>query len=48
MLWAGIVYVVWDATALLVLFGLWLASGFGWKKRSPAFQRVHYVVTGAS
>ncbi|WP_033345545.1 1-acyl-sn-glycerol-3-phosphate acyltransferase [Catenuloplanes japonicus] len=47
ILWAFIVYVVWDAAALIVLFGLWLASGFGWKKRSPAFQRVHYVVTGA-
>jgi 1-acyl-sn-glycerol-3-phosphate acyltransferase len=47
ILWAFIVYVVWDATALIVLFGLWLASGFGWKKQSPAFQRAHYLACGA-
>lgn len=42
----GIVYVVWDAAALVSLTGLWVASGFGWKIRSPAFQRAHYVLTG--
>ncbi len=29
-----------------VLRLVWLASGFGWKVRSPAFQRAHYVLTG--
>jgi 1-acyl-sn-glycerol-3-phosphate acyltransferase len=28
------------------MFALWLASGFGWKKRSPPFQRAHYALTG--
>src|SRR5687768_3299938 len=46
VLWIGTVYLVLDALALLVMFGLWLASGFGWKKRSPPFQRAHYVLTG--
>lgn len=41
-----IVYLVWDAAALIVLGLLWLASGFGWRIRSPGFQRAHYVVTG--
>lgn len=46
LLWLVTVYLVWDAAALVALFGLWVASGFGWKKRSPAFQRAHYVLTG--
>ena len=41
-----IFYLVWDAAALVVLAALWLASGFGWRIRSPGFQRAHYVVTG--
>jgi 1-acyl-sn-glycerol-3-phosphate acyltransferase len=47
VIWLGTVYVVWDAAALVALFALWVASGFGWKVRSPAFQRAHYVLTGA-
>jgi 1-acyl-sn-glycerol-3-phosphate acyltransferase len=46
LLWIAVVYLVWDAAALVTLFALWLASGFGWKVRSPAFQRAHYVLTG--
>ena len=46
LLWLAIVYLLWDAAALIALFGLWIASGFGWKKRAPAFQRAHYVLTG--
>jgi 1-acyl-sn-glycerol-3-phosphate acyltransferase len=46
LVWLGIVYVVWDAAALIALAALWLASGFGWKIRTPAFQRAHYVLTG--
>jgi 1-acyl-sn-glycerol-3-phosphate acyltransferase len=42
----AVIYLAWDAVALLALFALWVASGFGWKKRSPAFQRAHYVLTG--
>ncbi|MFI5494663.1 1-acyl-sn-glycerol-3-phosphate acyltransferase [Actinoplanes sp. NPDC051859] len=39
-------YLVWDAAALISLAVLWLASGFGWKIRTPTFQRAHYVLTG--
>src|SRR5689334_18242425 len=46
LLWLAIVYVVWDACALVALFALWVASGFGWKIRTPGFQRAHYVLTG--
>ncbi|MEO3925928.1 1-acyl-sn-glycerol-3-phosphate acyltransferase [Plantactinospora sp. CA-294935] len=46
VLWVGIVYLVWDATALVAMFGLWVGSGFGWHKRSPGFQRAHYVLAG--
>jgi 1-acyl-sn-glycerol-3-phosphate acyltransferase len=46
LMFLAIVYLAWDASALVVLAGLWVASGFGWKIRSPAFQRAHYVVTG--
>jgi 1-acyl-sn-glycerol-3-phosphate acyltransferase len=46
LVFLAIVYVVWDAAALVCLAALWVASGFGWKIRSPAFQRAHYVLTG--
>ncbi|MEJ3743996.1 1-acyl-sn-glycerol-3-phosphate acyltransferase [Actinomycetes bacterium KLBMP 9797] len=46
VLWMATVYLVWDAAALITLGALWVASGFGWKTRSPAFQRIHYVLTG--
>ncbi|WP_400998457.1 1-acyl-sn-glycerol-3-phosphate acyltransferase [Agromyces sp. GXQ0307] len=36
------VYLVWDAAAIVVLFVLWVASGFGWRIHSPGFQRAHY------
>jgi 1-acyl-sn-glycerol-3-phosphate acyltransferase len=44
--WLATIYLVWDAAALVALFVLWLASGFGWRSRSPVFQRAHYVLTG--
>jgi len=46
LVWVSVVYLVWDAAALLCLLGLWIGSGFGWRIRSPAFQRAHYVLTG--
>ena len=46
VLWLAIIYLLWDAVALVALFGLWIGSGFGWKKRSPAFQRAHYMLAG--
>lgn len=42
LLWVATFYLVWDSVALVCLFGLWVGSGFGWKIRSPRFQRAHY------
>lgn len=39
-------YLLWDAVALVWMFGLWVVSGFGWKVRSPRFQREHYKLAG--
>ncbi|BDV29418.1 1-acyl-sn-glycerol-3-phosphate acyltransferase [Microbacterium terricola] len=36
------VYLLWDSVLVVALFALWIASGFGWKLRSPAFMRAHY------
>lgn len=46
VLWIAVLYLAWDAAALVALFGLWLASGFGWQRRRPSFQRAHYVLAG--
>lgn len=46
VLWMAAFYLLWDAAALVCLFGLWVASGFGWKVRSPTFQRLHYELAG--
>ncbi len=46
LVWITVVYLVWDAAALLCLLLLWIAAGFGWRIRSPGFQRAHYVLTG--
>jgi 1-acyl-sn-glycerol-3-phosphate acyltransferase len=46
VVWLAVVYLAWDAAALVVLFGLWVASGFGWRIRTPGFQRAHYVLAG--
>ncbi|GGL01275.1 1-acyl-sn-glycerol-3-phosphate acyltransferase [Mangrovihabitans endophyticus] len=42
----AIAYLAWDAAALVALAGLWVASGFGARIRTPAFQRAHYALTG--
>lgn len=39
-------YLLWDAVALVWMFMLWIASGFGWKVRSPFFERQHYRLAG--
>lgn len=46
VLWIAVLYLLWDAAALVALFALWVASGFGWRLRSPAFQRTHYALAG--
>jgi 1-acyl-sn-glycerol-3-phosphate acyltransferase len=43
-MWMALLYLLLESVALLVLLGLWVASGFGWRIRSPRFQRAHYVL----
>ncbi len=45
--WFIFLYLMVDAGAIVVMFLYWIASGFGWKIRSPFFQRLHYVLLGA-
>lgn len=40
----ALVYLLLECVGLVIAFVLWVASGFGWALRSPAFQRVHYAV----
>jgi 1-acyl-sn-glycerol-3-phosphate acyltransferase len=42
LLWVLIVYLTFETLLLAVLLGLWLASGFGWRIRSPYFAGIHY------
>ena len=40
--WVALVYLTFETLLLTVLLGLWLASGFGWRIRSPYFAGIHY------
>ncbi len=42
LLWLLILYLVTESVLLVVLFGLWLAAGFGWRIRTPYFEGIHY------
>lgn len=42
LMWLAILFLTTESLVLLVLFGLWLSSGFGWKIRTPYFEGVHY------
>ena len=44
LIWMALLYLVLESVGLIVLFALWVASGFGWKIRTPWFQRAHYVL----
>ncbi|MDO8144086.1 MULTISPECIES: 1-acyl-sn-glycerol-3-phosphate acyltransferase [unclassified Isoptericola] len=41
LLWMTAFYIVWDATALLAMFGLWLAAGCGLFADRPWYRRAH-------
>ncbi|TDN90993.1 1-acyl-sn-glycerol-3-phosphate acyltransferase [Microbacterium sp. BK668] len=43
-LWLVTVYLLWDSALLVVMFVLWIASGFGWKLDTPAFRAAHYRI----
>ncbi|MCW2772319.1 MAG: phospholipid/glycerol acyltransferase [Nocardioides sp.] len=42
IMWVAILYLTCEAILLVILFGLWVASGFGWKMRTPYFEGIHY------
>jgi len=42
LLGLAFVYLALQVVGLAAAFGLWVASGFGWRLRSPAFTTAHY------
>jgi 1-acyl-sn-glycerol-3-phosphate acyltransferase len=42
LLWVAVGWVTCEAVMLVVLFGLWVASGFGRRIRTPYFEGIHY------
>lgn len=44
LLWFVFLHVGMEAVLLLVMFVLWVASGFGWRIRAPRFERWHYDI----
>jgi 1-acyl-sn-glycerol-3-phosphate acyltransferase len=42
LLWLMILYATCESILLVVLFGLWLASGLGRRIRTPYFEGIHY------
>ncbi|HEX6874112.1 MAG TPA: 1-acyl-sn-glycerol-3-phosphate acyltransferase [Nocardioidaceae bacterium] len=44
LLWVAVLHLVLESLILLELFGLWIASGFGWFIRRPYFERIHYDI----
>jgi len=42
LLWVVILFLTCESILLVVLFGLWLASGLGWRIRTPYFEGIHY------
>ena len=42
LLWVLVLYLTCESVLLVVLFGLWLASGFGRRIRTPYFEGIHY------
>lgn len=44
LLWLLVVHLSLETLALIEMFGLWIASGFGWRLRGPFFERAHYDI----
>jgi 1-acyl-sn-glycerol-3-phosphate acyltransferase len=42
LVWFLFIYLTVEAASLVLMFLLWVASGFGWKLRGPGFRRAHY------
>jgi 1-acyl-sn-glycerol-3-phosphate acyltransferase len=46
VLWVAVIAMVLESAVLVVLLGLWFASGFGLALRTPPFQYLHYQLVG--
>ena len=46
IVWFLFLYLVVEVVALILMLGLWIVSGFGWKLRSPVFVDTHYWLFG--
>lgn len=44
VVWFLFLYLMVDVIAVIVLFVIWLASGFGWKMQTPVLQKANYRV----
>lgn len=44
LLWVLMLHLVLETVILVELFGLWIASGFGYFLRRPFFERIHYDI----
>lgn len=44
LLWLVVLHLVLESLILVELFGLWIASGFGYALRRPFFERIHYAI----
>jgi len=44
LLWLAMLHLILESIMLVELFGLWIASGFGYFIRRPWFERVHYDI----
>ena len=44
LLWVVMLHLVLESLILIELFGLWIASGFGYYLRRPFFERIHYDI----
>jgi 1-acyl-sn-glycerol-3-phosphate acyltransferase len=44
LLWVVLLHLVLESLILIELFGLWIASGFGYFLRRPFFERIHYDI----
>lgn len=42
VLWLVLLYLLLESATLVALLLLWVVSGFGWRLRSPRFERTHY------
>jgi 1-acyl-sn-glycerol-3-phosphate acyltransferase len=47
LLWVAVLHLTLESVALVELFGLWIASGFGIFIRRPFFERIHYDIVQA-